>query len=153
MFIGKYDHERIERNIQGVIKSNPKGNIRDLGAVMANAIDNDTYLGEAEELAKAKEREQAKKQAKWEKQQKEQQEQEERNRNASEKIAKLAEIRYKKSKEELIAVFDDVWAKYRQNNETLTDEMVAELETNGIPKEHFTLYRFEHTRKVIKYIQ
>lgn len=139
-------------NIKGVLKSNPKGNIRDLGTVMANAIDNDTYFGEAGELAKAKEREQANKRAKWEKQKKEQQEQEEQNRNASEKIAKLAEIRNKKSKAELIAVFNEVLAKYKQINE-LTDEMIEVLETNGIPKEHFSLYRYESTRKTIKYIQ
>jgi len=83
---------------------------------------------------------------------KEQQEQEERNRNASEKIAKLAEIRNKKSKAELIAVFNEVLAKYKQINE-LTDEMIEVLETNGIPKEHFSLYRYESTRKTIKYIQ
>lgn len=151
-YVNELSHERIKRNIDGVLKSKPKGNIRDISAVLVNAIDNDTYQGLAEEQAKAREREQANKQAEWETRQKIQRDKEEKNRKDSVKLAELTEIRKKKSKEELIAVLDDVLAEYKQNNDMLTDEMVKRLESYGIPQSHFSLYRYESTRKSIKYI-
>lgn len=149
MFVAGYDHEQIKRNIQGCVKSTPKGNIRDLGAVIVNAITNDTYKGSVEEQAQALERDQARRKAEWEQSQKEIQA---KHQAETDKIQKLAEIRAKKSRDEIIAVFDNVMAEYNRNK-ILTPEMVAELEKNGIPQKDFISYTREITRKTIKYLQ
>ena len=148
-----YDHARIERNRNGCVLSNPKGNIRDLGAVVVSAIDSDIYQCLEEAGRKAKEREEKKKKEAWEAQQKAAKEKEEQNKKDKERLAELAKIREQKPKEELIATFELVFADYHNNNESLTDEMVQKLESKGIPKEHFSLYKFPAMRKMIKYIQ
>lgn len=147
-YVITYDHALIERNIQGCVKSNIKGNIKDLGAVIVNAIANDTYKGE-EELQKALERDKKRKKAEWEQSQKEIQA---KHQAETDKIQKLAEIRAKKSRDEIIAVFENVMAEYNRNK-ILTPEMVAELEKNGIPQKDFISYTREITRKTIKYLQ
>ena len=148
-----YDHAHIERNIQGCLKSNPKGNIRDLGAVIANAIANDTYKGVEEERRKLAEREQERRKAEYEARERAEKEKEEKRQRESEKLERLAKIRVKKSKEELIEIFERVSTQYRNNNNILTPEMLIELETNGIPQRDFSTYQGLVTRHTIKYIQ
>lgn len=148
-----YDHARIERNRNGCVLSNPKGNIRDLGAVVVSAINSDIYQWLEEAGRKAREREEKKKKEELEAQKRAEKEKEEQRCKEQEKMATLEKIREQKSKEELIAVLEDVLAKYKQNNDTLSNEMVKQLELYGIPQNHFSLYKFPAMRKMIKYIQ
>lgn len=152
-FVTKYDHERIERNIQGVVKSKIKGNIKDLGAVLADAVTNDTYQGEAEEQAKAKEREQARKKAEYNAMIQHAEANEENRKFESEKNKKLEEIRNKKSKEDLIKIFEKILVECKNNNDVLSDKMKKELADNGIPEKDFTLYRSGTMRNLIPYIK
>jgi len=148
-----YDHAQIERNIKYCIKSNNKGNIRDLGAVITNAIINDTYKVETEEKQKALEREQERIISKAKRELRVQEENKINRKIKSEKNDKLAEIRSKKSKIELINVFEKVLSDYNNNDKKLTDEMQAELEKNGIPLMDFISYKSEIARNFIKYLQ
>lgn len=151
-YIATYDHERIERNIQGVLKSNPKGNIRDIGAVMANAIAHDTYLEEAEERAKAQARAIERAKAEAIKAEEELIKDNERREKNAIKNEELAKIRANKSKNELVETFEKVLSDYQNNNKILTEEMRAELAVNGIPETDFSLYQSETMRTLIKYI-
>lgn len=151
-YIATYDHARIERNIQGVLRSNPKGNIRDIGAVMANAIAHDTYLDEAEEKAKAQARAIERAKAEAIKAEKELIKNNERREKNAIKNEELAKIRANKSKNELVETFEKVLSDYQNNNKILTEEMRAELAVNGIPKTDFSLYQSETMRTLIKYI-
>lgn len=151
-YIATYDHERIERNIQGVLKSNPKGNIRDIGAVMANAIAHDTYLGEAEESTKAQARALERARAEAIKAEKELIKDNERREKNAIKNEELAKIRENKSKKELAETLEKVLVEYKNNNEILNEEMRAELATNGIPETDFSLYQSATMRTLIKYI-
>ena len=135
-----YDHAHIERNIQGCLKSNP-------------AIANDTYKGVEEERRKLAEREQERRKAEYEARERAEKEKEEKRQRESEKLERLAKIRVKKSKEELIEIFERVSTQYRNNNNILTPEMLIELETNGIPQRDFSTYQGLVTRHTIKYIQ
>ena len=148
-----YDHARIERNRNGCVLSNPKGNIRDLGAVVVSAIDSDIYQWLEEAGRKAREREEKKKKEEWEAQKRAEKEKEEQKRKEHEKLEELAKIRASKTKKELIEVFECVSKRYIENKRILTPEMLEELEQNGIPEVHFRFYQGQIGRSRIKYIQ
>ena len=148
-----YDHERIKRNLEGVLRDKLKGTISNPPAVIVSAINDDSYKGIAEEKAKAQERIEEKKREEWEKQEKVNKEKEE-NRQKENKIAEeLVKIRANKTKEELIEVFERISKKYSSNNKILTTEMLAELKENGISQRDFSSYQGTVARKTIKYIQ
>lgn len=152
-FVTTYDHARIERSIKGVLQTNPKGNIRDKGAVIAHAIAHDTFKDEAEEKAKARERAEERKISeaiKAEKECKKSAEQKEKNVIKNEELAR---IRVNKSKKELVETFEKVLVGYKNNNNTLNDEMRVELAANGIPETDFSLYQSETMRSLIKYLK
>lgn len=152
-FVDNYSHAQIQRNIEGVLKSKPRGNIRDMSAVLVNAIANDTYKGLVEEQAQALEREKARRKAEYNAMIQHAKESEENRKNNNDKNKKLEIIRSQKSKEELIETFEKVSFKYKNNNEILNDEMKQELADNGIPEKDFTLYRSGTMRNLIPYIK
>ena len=148
-----YDHERIKRNLEGVLRDKLKGTIANTPAVIVSAIHDDSYKGIAEEKAKAKERVEEKKREEWDKSQREAKEKEEKRQKEDEKLTELVKIRTNRTKEELIAVFEQVSAEYRNNNKILTTEMLSKLEENGISQRDFSSYQGTVARKTIKYIQ
>ena len=152
-FVDNYSHAQIQRNVEGVLKSKPRGNIRDMSAVLVNAIANDTYKGLVEEQAQALEREKARRKAEYNAIIQHAKESEENRKNNNDKNKKLEIIRSQKSKEELIETFEKVSFKYKNNNEILNDEMKQELADNGIPEKDFTLYRSGTMRNLIPYIK
>jgi len=151
--VATYDHARIERSIKGVLQTSPKGNIRDKGAVIAHAITNDTYMGEAEERAKLRERAEERKIAEAIKAKKEMIKNNARREKNAIRNEELAKIRENKSKKELVETFEKVLVEYKNNNEILTEEMRAKLAANGIPETDFSLYQSATMRNLIKYIK
>lgn len=152
-FVMICDHEQIERNLKGVLMSKPKGNIKDVGAVITNAIFNDTYEVEFEERQKAMDREIERKKAEWEEKERIEKEQEEKRKKETEEYKKLADIRSKKTREDLIKIFEEVMNEYNNNNEKFNDEMIKKLKENGIPTTDLVLYRSETLREIISYLK
>lgn len=129
-FVIAYDHERIERNIKGCTKSKSKGNIRDFGAVLADAIANDTYQGEgeAEEQTKAIEREKAR---------------EEQKAINKAKTEEMAKIREQYTPDKLNAIMAEVKNKYDKSG-VMTEEMQYKLNKYGITVLQFYLFRTQN---------
>lgn len=127
-FVIAYDHERIERNIKGCTKSKSKGNIRDFGAVLADAIANDTYQGEAEEQTKAIEREKAR---------------EEQKAINKAKTEEMAKIREQYTPDKLNAIMAEVKNEYDKSG-VMTEEMQYKLNKYGITVLQFYLFRTQN---------
>jgi len=135
--IATYGHAQIERNVKGCVSPNFKGNIKSLGAVLANAIINDTYQLVDEEKRKAAEREQECIIAEYQQMEKDRKEKEEKiiTRNKE-----LARIREQYTAEELENIMEELKVDYQKNNENFTDEISIKLKQYGIDPRHFISY-------------
>ena len=137
MIVMTYDHARIKRNLEGVLRDKTKGTIANPPAVIVSAIKEDSYKGIAEEKAKVQARAEEKKREEWEKIKNAED-------NRKKQIAEgeeLRNIRLKYPRENINEVLEEVLQTFNENNHILTDEMVAKLRSYGLTDRHFMIFR------------
>lgn len=133
--VNTYDHERIKRNLEGVLRV--KGTISNPPAVIVSAINDDSYNGIAEEKAKVQARAEEKKREEWEKIKNAED-------NRKKQIAEdeeLRNIRLKYPREKINEVLEEVLQTFDKNNHILTDEMVVKLKNYGLTDRHFMIFK------------
>lgn len=142
IIVNTYDHERIRRNLEGVLRDKLKGTIANPPAVIVSAIKADNYKGIVEEQAKAREREQVRKKAEFAKAEKEKEEQRAIDKAKSEEMAK---IREQYTAEKLNAIMEEVKKEYNNGGE-MTGDMENKLKNYGITPQQFYWYRKENKK-------
>ena len=135
--VNTYDHERIKRNLEGVLRDKLKGTISNPPAVIVSAINDDSYNGIAEEKVKVQARAEEKKREEWEKIKNAED-------NRKKQIAEdeeLRNIRLKYPREKINEVLEEVLQTFDKNNHILTDEMVVKLKNYGLTDRHFMIFK------------
>lgn len=161
-FVATYSHAQIDRNIKGVLKSISNGNIRDVGAVLTNAIFTDIYQDMSEEQDKAKERDKERQDALWEKIQRAEEESEKKKKQEIAEAKKSTQIG-KQSKLEKICekspeipdfTFDGspesikkVIRIYYENNRRCPENVLRTLEQQGLTWATFQMEHLELFQK------
>lgn len=139
--VKQYDHERIDRNYNGV-SAVPKNLVKNLAGLLKYAIENDHYKGQFEEQQKLKEQVEKKKKEEWEAAEKAEQEKEKQRKKQNEESEKLKAIRANYTKEELIEGMKKIKEKYKDipEGEARKKKIENELHSLGIPLHTYILF-------------